>query len=179
MKNLIALALLVGALWSCSQPKPEATTPAEEPKPQPIEFADAKYSDICKQSLTALASKDVDAFVSSMAENSIYRFNSGDSIVGKAAITTYWKDRMTNAIDKLEFSNDIWLSLKVNESTQGVNTGNWVLGWFQVTASYVTGKSMSQNIHTLYHFNGNGKIDEVIQYMDRAPINAAMIKAKK
>lgn len=179
MKKLFVFLLLVGGLWSCGQEKAEVAAVVEPPKPQPIEFADAKFSDICKQNLASLASKDVDAFVSSMSDNAVYRFNSGDSIVGKPAITAYWKDRMTNAITSLQFSNDFWLSLKVNESPQNVTLGNWVLGWYNVTATYKTGKSMTQGIHTLYHFNANGKMDEVIQYIDRASINAAMMPAKK
>ena len=124
-----------------------------------------------------MTTKDIDGFVSNFADDAVYVFNNGDSIAGKQAITEYWTDRMTNAIDEIGFSNDIWLSLKVNESSQGVMTGNWVLGWFQVTATYqATGKSMTQNIHTLYHFNDSGKFDRVIQYLDRASIMAAMTK---
>ena len=35
---------------------------------------------------------------------------------------------------------------------------------------------MSQWIHTDYHFDANDKIDQVVQYIDRAPINAAIAK---
>jgi hypothetical protein len=35
---------------------------------------------------------------------------------------------------------------------------------------------MSQWIHTLMHFNNEDKIDRVLQFLDRAPINAAMKK---
>ena len=31
-------------------------------------------------------------------------------------------------------------------------------------------------IHTDLHFNENDKIDRLIQYLDRAPINAALAK---
>lgn len=177
MKKLVVFTLLVSGLLSC-QPKTEVAETVEPPKPQPIEFADAKYSDMCKVGLAFLTSKDIDAFVSSMSDNAIYRFNNGDSIAGKPAITAYWKERMTNAIDKIDFSDDVWLSLKANEPPKGVLAGNWVMGWFRVTATYKTGKSMTQYIHTLYHFNTNDKIDEVIQYLDRAPIIAAMTPEK-
>jgi hypothetical protein len=33
---------------------------------------------------------------------------------------------------------------------------------------------MTQWIHTTMHMNDAGKIDRVIQYLDRAPINKAM-----
>jgi hypothetical protein len=131
MKNQIALVLFIGIMWSCNQTTQEVAAPVEEPKPQPIEFTDAKYIDMCKQGLTDLSSKNIDAFTNNFADNAIYRFNNGDSIAGKAAINAYWKDRMTNAIETISFSNDIWLSLKVNESEQ-FKTGNCVFGWFSV-----------------------------------------------
>ncbi|MEK6782264.1 MAG: nuclear transport factor 2 family protein [Bacteroidota bacterium] len=177
MKKLMVLALFAGGMWSCSQPKPEEAAPVET-KPQPVEFSDASYTDLCKQTLVSLTNKDPDAYVSNMADNAIYRFNNGDSIAGKPAITDYWNDRITNVIDEISFSDEVWLSLKVNETTQGIRPGNWVLGWYRVMATYTKGQSMTQNIHTIYHFDASGKIDEVIQYLDRAPIIAAMPKTK-
>jgi cyanophycinase-like exopeptidase len=50
------------------------------------------------------------------------------------------------------------------------------MGWYQVTAKYKTGKSMTQWVHTDQHFDANDKIDRLIQYIDRAPINAAISK---
>lgn len=50
------------------------------------------------------------------------------------------------------------------------------MGWFQVTAKYKGGSSMTQLMHILYHFNENDKIDEVNHVVDRAPIMAAMPK---
>jgi hypothetical protein len=35
---------------------------------------------------------------------------------------------------------------------------------------------MTQLIHTDMHFNDADKIDRVIQYLDRVPINAALAK---
>ena len=174
MKKLM-IVLVIAALWSCTKPQP-AVQETVAPTPQAMEFSDDKWSDICKQGLAGLSSGDIDSFVSNYADNVIYRFNNGDSIVGKPAVTAYWKDRRGNAIDKITFTNDIWLSIKVNESKQ-VQTGNWVLAWFNTSATYkATGKSMTQSIHNLYHFDANSKIDVVIQYLDRAPIMAAMKK---
>ena len=174
MKKLM-IVLVVAALWSCTKPQPAVQEAVMAPTPA-MEFADAKLSDICKQGLAGLSSGDIDSFVSAYADNVMYRFNNGDSIVGKAAVTAYWKDRRTNVIDKITFTNDIYLPIKVNESKL-VQTGNWVLAWFNTSATYkATGKSMSQSIHNLYHFDANSKIDLVVQYMDRAPIMAAMKK---
>lgn len=109
-----------------------------------------------------------------MADNAVYVFNNGDSLVGKEAITNYWLDRRENLIDKLTFSSDVWLVINVNEAPSSrVMTGPWVMGWFLAKATYKTGKSMQQWIHTDYHLNDEGKIDRVIQYLDRQSINQA------
>ena len=176
MKKSIAFLALLAGFWSCNQPKQEVKEP--EPvveKPAPIAFGESKYSDLCKQSMAALSSGDVDGFLVNFADNAVYRFNNGDSIAGKTAISSYWKERRTKVIDKIEFTNDIWLPLVINEY-QGVRTGTWVLAWFETSAKYKTGKSMHQWVHTLYHFNGTGQVEEVIQYLDRAPIMEAMKK---
>jgi len=180
MKPSILFACLSIAVAACNTPAPKeetvpAVTASEAPAEKgPLEFAPAKYSDICKNALSGLSSGNVDAFVKDMAENCVYRFNSGDSIAGKPAITKYWADRRGKTIDKISFSNDLWLPLTVTETNpDNVRRGTWVLSWFTTAATYKSGKSMTQSIHTLFHFNDSEQIDEVIQYLDRAPINAA------
>lgn len=176
MKNLfLAMAALV--LFACTPPaKEESTEPME---PAPLEVGDTKFVDVAKSGLQAFNSKNVDGFVSGFADNAIYRFNNGDSLAGKQAIADYWNERFTNVIQTISIENDVWVPLKVNQSPANVVTqGDWVLGWFMVTATYKTGKSMTQWIHTDYHFDNNGKIDQVIQYIDRASIMAAMTPDK-
>ena len=115
--------------------------------------------------------------MNTFADNAMYRWNNGDSLVGKKAISDYWKKRRTEAIDSISFSNDIWLSVKVNEPQQTVQApGVWLLGWYAINAKYKTGKRMMQWIHADMHFDAQDKIDIFIQYLDRAPINAAMKK---
>lgn len=178
MKNLIVLIACMTLLWSCHQPKQEEVVQNSEvvEKPAPLAFGDMKRSDLCKEAMTQMSNGNIDGFVSSFADDAIYRFNAGDSLVGKPAITAFWKERRTNVIDKLEFSNFVWLAIDVNESQQGVRHGNWLLSWYKTSATYKTGKSMTQWMHTLYHFDAEGKIDEVIHYLDRAPVNAAAKK---
>jgi ketosteroid isomerase-like protein len=157
-----------------------ACTPAKEPTaevpPEALSFGPMRYGDICRQGLLSMERGDVDAYVNNFAEDIIYRFNNGDSIVGRKAVIEYWKDRRNNVIDHIEFTNDIWVPLRVNDSNQDVKPGIWVLGWYRASSTYKTGKSMSQFIHTLYHFNADDKIDEVIQYLDRLPIMQATTK---
>ncbi len=112
------------------------------------------------------------------ADNAKYYWNGGDSLIGKPAIDKYWRDRRINVIDSVSFQNDIWLPIKVNTPQQKERTGVWLMGWYQVTAKYKGGSSMTQWMHILYHFDENDKIDEVNHFVDRLPIMAAM-KPKK
>jgi hypothetical protein len=90
-------------------------------------------------------------------------------------VAAFWKDRRVNVIDTIAFKNEIWLSIKVNEA-ENVGPGNYLLGWFDSSITYATGKTVNISIHNVYHFDANDKIDFVLQYLDRAPINAAMAK---
>lgn len=183
MKRAIAIVFATTLFVACSSEKTEnkaaATTDsvaAAPATPPPAEFADAKYADIGNKGLAGLSSGDIDGWMSNYADNAVYLWNSGDSVAGKQAITAYWKKRRTEVIDSITFKNQIWLPIKVNKPQSVEQTGIWLLGWYQVYAKYKTGKSMSQWIHTDMHFDANDKIDRVIQYLDRAPINAASKK---
>ncbi|HNP23292.1 MAG TPA: nuclear transport factor 2 family protein [Panacibacter sp.] len=182
MKKISLLAIGATFLFSCGerpaeQPAAASTAPIAT-QTQPAEFADAKYADIGKQGLAALSKGDVDLWMTAMADNVKYYFNGGDSIIGKAAVSDYWKKRRGEVIDTIFFTSDIWLPLKVNAPQQPVQApGIWLLSWYQVHSSYkASGKSMVQWIHTDMHFDANDKIDQVIQYLDRSVINAAMQK---
>jgi ketosteroid isomerase-like protein len=181
MKSQLILALSVLTLWSCNSPKPEETvkteTPAVAVAQRPVEFADEKYNNFCKEGMQKLAAGDVDGFLAAYSEDAKYRWNNGDSLVGKPAITKYWKERRGSVITKLEFTNDIWLPLTVTEAnTEQVRKGTWVLAWYTTHATYKGGKSIVQSMHMLFHFNNEDKIDEVIHYLDRGPIVAAVGK---
>ena len=181
MKKMILLVLCT-ALWvSCkkaelavaetsAQPKADAATPPQ------AEFADAKYTEIGKKYIADLAKGDTDAMMAVYADNANYYWNAGDSLVGKKAISDFWVNRRKNVIETISFKNDIWLPIKVNRPQSVEKTGNWLLSWYQVTAKYKGGKSMTQWMHILYHFDDNDKIDQVSQYVDRVPINDALPK---
>jgi len=76
------------------------------------------------------------------------------------------------------YSGDVWLVIKANESVRpDLPTGTWVFGWYNATAKYKsTGKSMTQGIHQVSHYNDNGKVDLMYQYLDRVLIQAALKK---
>ena len=177
MKKIPFAILGCAVLLSCSQPKPEAEVVAVETKPQPIEIGDALYAEIAKQSLKNLAEGNVDGFLSSFSDDARFYWNYGDSVIGKPAISEYWRPRRENVIDTLTFTRDLWVTLNANESQIGLETGTYVLAWYYATATYkTTGKSMSQWIHQVHHFNSNGKIDHVRQYADRLLIREATSK---
>lgn len=165
---------------ACNNPRPEDTTATSSDtttaKAQPAEFADAKYMAIGKSGIASMASGDIDAWATNWADNIVWQWNNGDSVAGKAAVVQYWKDRRGNTIDSIAFSNDIWLPVKVNQPQANEEAGVWLLSWYGVNAKYKTGKRMIQWIHTAQHFDANDKVDRVIQYLDRVPINAAMAK---
>ena len=178
MKKIVLFALCLSFLVGCKKEK-LMETPAvtsDEEKIQPVEFADAKYTEIGKKSLDYLTKGDMDAWMSNYADDAKYYWNNGDSLVGKPAIDKYWRSRRANVIESITFENDIWLPTKVNDLKNVKNTGIWLLSWYKTTAKYKSGKSMTQWIHTIYHFDKNDKIDEVNQYLDKALINEAMKK---
>lgn len=184
MKKMFLLVLCI-ALWvSCKKEAP-ANVPAVPPaptapdaaNPPDAEFADAKYTEIGKKYMGDLVKGDTDAMMAIYSDNAKYYWNFGDSLVGKKAIIYYWLNRRTNVIETISFKNDIWMPIQVNKpQNQMERKGIWLLSWYQVTAKYKRGKSMTQWMHMLYHFDENDKVDEVDQYLDRVPVNAAMPK---
>jgi hypothetical protein len=181
MKKLMPLALISFLFFACSggkwggQPSSGTDTVVAAPaKILPTEIADSKYSDIGKKSLEGLSSGDIDSYLSAFADNAVYVWNNGDSLAGKAAITAYWKKRRSEVIDSISFPSQIWLAVKVNVPQQPAHLpGIWALSWHLTVAKYKTGKHMAQWMHTDLHFDANDKIDRVIQFLDRVPINAA------
>src|SRR5450755_2296254 len=183
MKKTIAMALAISLFFACTNQKTEdkaattvdsaATAPA---KPLPTEIGDAKYVEIGQMGNASLSSGNIDAWMSSFADNAVYLWNNGDSLAGKAAITAYWKKRRGTVMDSISFSNQIWLPIKVNQPQSVEQPGNWLLSWYLVSVKYKNGKRMHQWIHSDMHFNANDKIDRFIQYLDRVPINAATKK---
>ncbi len=144
-------------------------------QPMPAELADPKYMDMGRQLMQQFADENIDAYGEHFADNAVYLWSSGDSLAGKQAIVDYWKQRFSNVIDTIRMSNDIWLPVKVNQSQRGPDLpGIWLMGWHQVNVKYKNGKDLQFWVHTDYHMNESDKIDRAIQYLDRAPINAAL-----
>jgi ketosteroid isomerase-like protein len=172
----VSLTLLVACTTEIKHDQKAESVPVAT-KPQPAEFADPKYAEIGKNMFTAMSRGDMAGYLSGYADNAVYQWNNGDSLAGKAAISEYWTKRRTEFIDSLSFSNEIWLPVKVNQPQSVEAPGVWLLAWYQVNAKYkTTGKTMVQWMHLDFHFDTNDKIDRVIHYVDRVPINAALAK---
>ena len=179
MKNLLVWALcsIVVLFFACKDAAPANVTGTETAKSEtatpPAEFGDPKYGEMFQTNLDAFSKKDIATWISAFSDDARYDWNGGDSLVGKQAIQDYWTKRMNETIESLTFSEHVVLPMKVNTPQSGEQTGNWVLAWYKVDSKYKNGKTMSQWLHTLHHFNADDKIDQQILYIDRAPINEA------
>jgi hypothetical protein len=182
MRKILFGAICLIVIASCKNEPEKTTQPvkAEETTkaPGPVEFADQKYIDMGKTSLAKFASGDIDGWVSGMADNVVLRWSSGDSLAGKMAIAKYWKDRRMNVVDTLEVAKEIWLPLNVHQPQSIEKQGIWLINWHQVHATYKNKQSLTFWVHMDMHYNNDNLIDECIQYVDRAPINAALAKKK-
>jgi ketosteroid isomerase-like protein len=188
MRKIFIVLVLPGFLLACNNSKETAKEDATvksaadstgQKGTPPAEFADSKYMDWGKKHQMEFQNGDIDAWVGQFADNVVYLWSAGDSLAGKEAVTKYWKDRRANVIQDIKFTDDIWLPIKVNKSqTANDIPGVWLLSWYQVHSTYKTGKSLVFGVHNVMHFNDKDQVDRVVQYMDRAPINAATMKAK-
>lgn len=180
MKKIFLGFILSGMLIACNNSstttgnntmvKGDSSTKATPP----AEFTDAKYADWGKQSMHKFESGDIEGWADMFADNAVYAWSAGDSLAGKKAIIDYWKNRRANVIDSIHFSNDIWLPIKINQPQKGPDRpGVWLLSWYQVNSKYKSGKKLQFWVHTDYHYDSSDKVDRAIQYIDRAPINAA------
>jgi hypothetical protein len=130
MKKLLLFALCFSFLVGCKKDITMKETPSvtsTDTKMQPVEFADAKYTEMGKKSLEDLSKGNMDAWMANYADNAKYYWNSGDSLVGKPAIDKYWRNRRADVIETITFENQIWLPVKVNNLENVKKTGNWLL----------------------------------------------------
>ena len=163
MKKVILL-LICGALGACNQVK-------ETP---PVDIADPKYINLSKEVITALCKGDMDAFINHYSDMATYRWNYGDSLVGREAILGYWKERRSAVIDTITFKNEAWLAIKANAPPKHIKPWVYVLGWADFTVKYNNGSSLQMNIHTVFGYDNNDKIISTLQYLDRSLIANAM-----
>jgi ketosteroid isomerase-like protein len=179
MKKILLIVCCFSLFVSCKKEEvkePDSVIATNDTVTKPADFADSKYAEIGKKTLADMEKGDMDSWMDIYADNAVYVWNSGDSLVGKPAIASYWKQRRANVIETITFKDAIWLPIMVNKPQSIEAKGVWLLAWYKTTAKYRNGKEMTQWIHTDYHFDSNDKVDRVVQYIDKAVINAAMPK---
>jgi hypothetical protein len=183
MKKILFIASACIFIVACNSDKKNESstsgnnsTDSSGKKPQ-SEFADPKYMDWGKKQLAQFESGDINSWLGNFSDSARYYWSGGDSLIGKKAITDYWKNRRSNVIDSIHFANDIWLPLKVNQPQKGPDApGVWLMSWYQVNVKYKVGSKLSFWVHTDYHYDKSDKIDIAVQYIDMAPINKALGK---
>lgn len=179
-KFFLSLATVL-ALLSCNNEKATTSNDAlvksetVEKQPMPAEIADARYIDMGKAMMKDFAAGNIDAWGQTLADNVVYQYSSGDSLAGKQAVMDYWKDRYARVVKTVTMANDIWLPMQVNVPQKGPDMpGLWLLNWSEVTAEYRNGKTLKFWVHQSIHLNPSEKVDRIVMYMDRAPVNAAL-----
>jgi hypothetical protein len=179
MKKFLLGVIISAVLIACSNEKTEekavaAEPPATDTKKPATEVLDLSEADGVKAGSAALANKDIAGMTATYADDVRYRWSAGDSLIGKQAVADYWNGRM-KLIDSINFSETIVLPIRINESQspQYATVGKWVLVWNFSHVKYKNGKWLHFWVHTDYHYNDAGKIDAVIQYIDRHPVMEA------
>ena len=179
MKNLVLAMIAAVCLFACTQPQEEAPQAEDivsvEPTPvMGVSVTEEKYVPEIKAAMEAMGRGDIAAFTSIMSDDVVYMFNHLDSLAGKQAVNDWWQNRFDNDLKSISFNNNIWLSLDVEDPRYPtVEKGDYVMLWTLVTGTYSTGKTMTQFIHIVYHFNDQGRVDRVTQFVDRVPIMEA------
>ena len=176
----VSMLLLAGLVFiSCNSNDGESAivkeASAEAPAMPQAEISDSKFTEMGKENLRHFEAGRMDEWAAQFADNAVYAWSGGDSLVGKQAILDHWKKRRLDVIEKISFTNDIWIPIKVNVPQKGPDmAGNWLLSWYQVDVSYKnSGKPLSFWVHTDFHFNDQNKVDRAVQYIDMAPIKEA------
>jgi predicted phage tail protein len=179
MKKFFAGVFISAFFIGCAdkaeeKPPTETASATTETKKPATEVLDMSEADGVKAGFAALANRDVNGMTASYADDIAYRWSGGDSAMGKQAVIDYWNGRL-KLIDSINFSDVILLPIKINESQnpQYARLGKWVMAWNFSHVKYKNGKWLHFWVHTDYHYNDAGKVDVVIQYIDRHPIMEA------
>jgi SnoaL-like domain len=178
MKKIFSVIIIAALFTACNSEEKKAESATSETNTEagkaPVEILnDSNMVAASMAAFAAFENKDIEGYTASMDDNVMFRWSGGDSLVGKAAVKTYYSGRY-NIIDTIKFSDHIMLPLMANTSPNGVvSAGKWLLSWYKVNVKYKTGKAITFWAHNTQHFNDAGKIDQFNQYIDRHPIMEA------
>ena len=176
MKKIISVIFVTAILFACNSAEKKEDGTAMDNKSEtgkaPVELInDSNLVNSVKAAFTAFENKDIEGYTANLADNVMFRWSGGDSLVGKQAVKDYYTGRF-NIIDNIKYSNHIFLPLMANVSPNGgaTATGKWMLSWFQTNVKYKNGKAIQFLAHNAQHYNDAGKVDQFTQYIDRHPI---------
>lgn len=178
MKKILFGVFISTIVLSCNDAKKEeaAATPAAatETKMAATEILDPSEGKAIQDGYAAFAKQDFDGATAAYDDNVRHYAAAGDSLIGKEAVKGSYKE-LWQRIDSIEFSPVIVLPVKINESTapQYARVGKWAFSWAFVHVKYKNAKRLNFWMHQDYHYGDNGKVDQVVQYIDRAPIMEA------
>jgi hypothetical protein len=179
MKKIFSVIFMAAFLFACNTEEKKDEAAAFEVKSDkpaaPVELImDSNLVNSVKAAFTAFESKNVDGYTANLADNVMFRWSGGDSLVGKQAVKDWYTARF-NIIDNIKFSSHIFLPVMANASPNGgeTSTGKWMLSWYKVDVKYKNGKAIMFWAHNAQHYNDAGKIDQFTQYIDRHPIMEA------
>lgn len=179
MKSLLILLLAPVVFFSCktrtAEGKDESAKPATTTSDGSVQFADEKYVDIGRRHDIMFENGNINGWAEMFADDAVLMYSGGEKFTGKQAIVDYWINRRNTVVQSIAHDFDIYLPVTVKESLQpGTKApGVWLMHWTQFTTRYQNGKSLTGWLHTDLHFDDNGKVDRMIEYLDRAPIQAA------
>jgi len=178
MKKILFGIFVCAFLFACNDKKAEEKTASATSSETPAETKKAatevlalSEADGVKAGQTAFINRDIDGMTANFDDNVKYFFSGGDSLIGKQAVKDYFNGRL-KIIDSAMYSESIFLPIKINESQspQYATVGKWVLTWNLTHVKYKNGKWLHFWIHTDYHYDDAGKVNTVVQYIDRRPI---------
>lgn len=163
--------LMVNCKKEASKEEMGTVSTAEDTVAKPSELADSKYIEIGEKILADMEKGDMDSWMEVYADNAVYDLSGGDSLVGKPAIASYWKQRRANVIEKISFKDKTWLPINIDKPESVKTKGTWLHGWFKGTVKNKNENEATHWVHIDYHFDSNDKIDRVIQYVDRTVVD--------
>ncbi|MEP7254287.1 MAG: hypothetical protein ABI666_00855 [Ferruginibacter sp.] len=181
MKKIMTFFIISAFLVACNNEKKDETPAAADTKAAtatgkaPVELImDSNFVNQSKAAFTAFENKDVNGYTAAMDDKVMFRWSGGDSLVGKQAVQDYYTGRF-NIIETIKFSDHIFLPVMANVSPNGgaTATGKWMLSWYKTDVKYKNGKAITFWAHNAQHFNDAGKMDQMVQYIDRHPIMEA------
>lgn len=121
-----------------------------------------------QDAIQAYADGNLDAFLAGMDDNvKIYYPGPGDSLVGKQALTQFFKTRQDSVVSA-EALNPVYMAMDNKEVNNGAAPGKWLMAWYQWKIKYKNGKTAQFPLQITQHMNAAGKVDMGIWYYDMA-----------